>query len=237
MQASTQQPDAAPEAKAAPAPAAPAAPTVTLTGPDGKAQVLTVPQTRAELRALDAQRDELASQLTSVSDRRDGLASELRNTADEVARSGLQDRIRVLDQRILQIENDLALKGRLIASAPVGLAAGSEQRPPSGGGDDFGEGVAAGMFPTFFAMLALMLILRRRRRKREKKPVQIQATDSSQRLERLEHGMEAIAIEIERVAEGQRFVTKLLSETASPVGVSHRIGETVRAEAQRDVTR
>lgn len=38
--------------------------------------------------------------------------------------------------------------------------------------------------------------------------------ESAQRLERLEQGMEAIAIEIERVAEGQRFVTKLLSEAA-----------------------
>ena len=35
----------------------------------------------------------------------------------------------------------------------------------------------------------------------------------SGRLERLEHGMEAIAIEIERVSEGQRFVTRLLSES------------------------
>ena len=33
-----------------------------------------------------------------------------------------------------------------------------------------------------------------------------------QRLERLEQGIDAIAIEIERVTEGQRFVTKLLSE-------------------------
>ena len=32
------------------------------------------------------------------------------------------------------------------------------------------------------------------------------------RLERLEQGVEAIAIEVERVAEGQRFATKLLSE-------------------------
>jgi hypothetical protein len=34
----------------------------------------------------------------------------------------------------------------------------------------------------------------------------------SDRLQRLEHGMEAMAIEIERISEGQRFVTKLLSE-------------------------
>ena len=49
-------------------------------------------------------------------------------------------------------------------------------------------------------------------------------TESNQRLERLEHGMEAIAIEIERVSEGQRFVTRLLSEQA-PVGASNRIAQ------------
>ena len=36
------------------------------------------------------------------------------------------------------------------------------------------------------------------------------------RLERLEQGMDAIAIEIERISEGQRFVTKLLSEKHAP---------------------
>jgi hypothetical protein len=38
------------------------------------------------------------------------------------------------------------------------------------------------------------------------------APDSSRRLERLEQGMDAIAVEIERISEGQRFVTRLLSE-------------------------
>jgi hypothetical protein len=33
------------------------------------------------------------------------------------------------------------------------------------------------------------------------------------RLERIEHAVDAIALEIERVAEGQRFTTKLLSES------------------------
>jgi hypothetical protein len=37
---------------------------------------------------------------------------------------------------------------------------------------------------------------------------------SDQRLERVEQAVEAIAIEIERVSEGQRFVTKLLNERA-----------------------
>jgi hypothetical protein len=34
----------------------------------------------------------------------------------------------------------------------------------------------------------------------------------TERLERMEHAIDSIAIEIERITEGQRFTTKLLSE-------------------------
>jgi|SRR5207248_10606031 len=42
------------------------------------------------------------------------------------------------------------------------------------------------------------------------------------RLERIEQSLEAVAIEVERISEGQRFTTKLLSEgrVASPPQVS-----------------
>ena len=40
------------------------------------------------------------------------------------------------------------------------------------------------------------------------------------RLERIEQSLEAVAIEVERISEGQRFTTKLLSErTAAPPAV------------------
>ena len=35
-----------------------------------------------------------------------------------------------------------------------------------------------------------------------------------QRLERMEHAIDSIAVEVERISEGQRFTTKLLSERA-----------------------
>jgi hypothetical protein len=35
------------------------------------------------------------------------------------------------------------------------------------------------------------------------------------RLERIEHAVDSVALEVERIAEGQRFTTKLLSERAS----------------------
>jgi hypothetical protein len=37
-------------------------------------------------------------------------------------------------------------------------------------------------------------------------------TEMSDRLERMEQAIEAVAIEVERISEGQRFTTKLLSE-------------------------
>ena len=49
------------------------------------------------------------------------------------------------------------------------------------------------------------------------------------RLERLEQAVESIAIEIERVSEGQRFVTKLMSEKAQPI-----LGEAVPVRARVD---
>ena len=45
-------------------------------------------------------------------------------------------------------------------------------------------------------------------------------TEVNARLERMEQMIEAVAIEVERISEGQRFTTKLLSEgktSASPV--------------------
>jgi hypothetical protein len=35
------------------------------------------------------------------------------------------------------------------------------------------------------------------------------------RLERIEQAVDAVAIEVERISEGQRFTTKLLSDRAS----------------------
>ena len=40
-------------------------------------------------------------------------------------------------------------------------------------------------------------------------------SDLVARMERMEHAIDSIAVEVERISEGQRFTTKLLSETRS----------------------
>ena len=37
-------------------------------------------------------------------------------------------------------------------------------------------------------------------------------TEIADRLERMEHAIDSVALEVERISEGQRFTTKLLSE-------------------------
>ena len=41
-------------------------------------------------------------------------------------------------------------------------------------------------------------------------------TEVTARLERMEQAIDSIAVEVERISEGQRFTTKLLSERTAP---------------------
>jgi hypothetical protein len=40
--------------------------------------------------------------------------------------------------------------------------------------------------------------------------------DLSERLDRIERAVESVALEVERISEGQRFVTKLMTERPEP---------------------
>ena len=57
-----------------------------------------------------------------------------------------------------------------------------------------------------------MPIARAYARRLESRPSAAIPADVSARLERIEQAVDAIAIEVERVSEGQRFTTKLLAE-------------------------
>jgi hypothetical protein len=68
----------------------------------------------------------------------------------------------------------------------------------------------------FFTVIVLSLgipLVRAWIRRKDREPV-APAPDAehAQRLERIERAIEAIAIEVERISEGQRFVTKLLAD-------------------------
>ena len=57
----------------------------------------------------------------------------------------------------------------------------------------------------------VVALIRKWERESKSRPVQHDPM-SAERLERIEHAVDAIAVEVERLGEGQRFVSKLMSE-------------------------
>lgn len=206
----------------APAPAAAVPPpaTITFTDVDGTTQNLAVPLTKQAVENIKAERRELSRQLNSAADRRHRLSREIKSAPGGVSRAGLEQRLSVLDKRIVQLESDIAATGRQLSAAPQALTALTEV--PVGNGDIPENVLAISITFIIFVLFPIALTLSRWVWKKTSSLASPAAQISpqispqiDQRLERLEQGVDAIAIEIERVTEGQRFVTRLLSEQNS----------------------
>lgn len=192
---------------------------------------ITTPMSARELNALKAQREELSNQLQSVDSRRSKLLSQLRQTGDPTAVKGLEDRLALLDKRQLQLESDLAQTGQQLSSVPAGLFAGAGSSADFGGLGS-GQVVAISIVSIIFVLGPLAVGFARTLWRRPSQAALPPAalTETAQRMERLEGAVDSIAIEIERISEGQRFVTKLLSEgqRAAALGVGQRNPDPVR---------
>ncbi|HET9635563.1 MAG TPA: hypothetical protein VFP26_06485 [Gemmatimonadaceae bacterium] len=192
---------------------------------------LAGPRTQADVDALKARRSELSNQLESVDSRRSSLMKQLSRTGDPVAVKGLEARLQLLDARQIQLESDLQQTGQLLSSASAGLIT-STSDPARFGSFTTNQSMALSVLGIIFIGFPLAIGIAKSMWRRSIKPgVPPQAlTETAQRLERLESSVDAIAIEIERISEGQRFVTKLLSEgqPAPAIGAGSS-PETVRA--------
>jgi len=192
-------------------------PSVSVYVGDEKSQPLQPPQSYDDMMALLSQRRVLNEQLEQATDRRNDLLEQL-NQAPAAAKAGYQAQMNVLSDRIVQLETSLNVIGQEIAGASPALMSMAEEptSPPDLSGN-FDDGVAAGVFSTLGGVVVLLLFGRwiwKRSRRGVPSQRRLPAEDSD-RLKRLENGIEAMAIEIERISEGQRFVTRLMSESRS----------------------
>lgn len=231
MQNPTPSPAPAPAAATAqlPVPVTPAPPQPSLFefNPQGP----TRPLTRQEIQVIRSQRGEMSDQLQSAQNRRERVLNEIRN-APAGTEAGLQQQYQVLSDRIVAIENDIEASGRVLRSGQV--SASLVLVPPRGSvrssASDGAERGAA-MAATILIPIALIYMWRswRRRRRSGRYAVQMNAEQDS-RFERLEQAVDAIALEIERVGESQRYQAKLLTEAnMMPAGISQRAAEPARA--------
>lgn len=202
-------------AQTAPASApVPQQPVGVTTGLDA-APVSLKPLTSADVDALKAKRSELSRQLTSVQSRRDEVATELRRTtAESPSAKGLEQRLSVMDERIVQLERDIAANGRELARAPGELVS-EEATAERYGPFSSGQLTAISIVSIVMVLGPLAIAAARLMFKRASQPKPSpQLLEGTARLERIEQAVDAMSIEIERISEGQRFVTQLLSSKA-----------------------
>jgi hypothetical protein len=195
--------------------------------------------TRQDVANLRTRRSELSEQLESATGRRRALAEQIRR-ADGVNRTGLETRLATLDQRIVRLEGQLDEVGQQLAS-PQAAQYVATTRPPA----NFPRPRFSNVDPEpiiicfiLFVLSPISLAMSRLIWKRASRTAMAPAApaESGVRLERIEQAVDAIAIEVERVSEGQRFVTRLLSERGglalnaaqSPEAVRVPVGEASR---------
>jgi hypothetical protein len=193
--------------------------------------------TKQDIANLRARRSELSDQLESATGRRRSLAEQIRR-ADGVNKAGLESRLATLDQRIVRLEGELDEVGQQLAS-PQAAQYVAQTKPPV----NFGPPVRfSNVDPEpiiicfiLFVLSPLALSISRliwKRGSRMATQAPGMRVESGERLERIEQGMDAIAIEVERVSEGQRFVTRLLSErNGLGLNAAQQAGEPARVPA------
>jgi hypothetical protein len=202
----------------APATAPPPGATATVLLPGGPIPLEQLPRTAAEVEGLRERREILRDHLSRASNRRDGLVSDLNRATSPEARAGIQQRLNLLDERILQIERDQAATERLLSSAPAEVLALTAAPRSDGGMVGEGEATMAA-FSTFGVGVLLAVLIGRLRRRRARRRGRLAEVTEDPRLERLTQAVDAIAEEVERIGEGQRFVTQLLAERREPVAL------------------
>jgi hypothetical protein len=195
------------------APAQPAAP------------VPGAPPTAAEmLQAARAQRQELQNALERVEEQRENLQEQLTQTPQSEAtiRAGLEARIKELDLRILALDKEIATADQRVTQA-AGVPGATIEPPPvvyqeSGPPE---EVFMIGGMLIFFIGFPLAIAYARRLWKKAAVAVSTEMpAELSDRLGRMEQAIDAVAVELERVGEGQRYVTKVFSDSQRALGAA-----------------
>jgi hypothetical protein len=198
--------------------------------PDGGLLATTRgPLTGEDVQAMRVRLSDLRSELQDAAERRNSIASRLRE-ADISARAGYEDRLKILDARILTIETEITRVGRELAAAPSSALLAAQ--PPSERPDPneivsniIDEIVPLVAIISVFVLAPIVITISRFLWKRSSPaPMAIRADHATQeRLEQLQQAVDAIAIEVERISEGQRYVTKVIGTRGLGAGEAEPI--------------
>jgi hypothetical protein len=193
---------------------------------------------QAIYEGFKAQRHELSDQLDRLEGQRDNIASSLRqeglNAVDQKA----------LEQRLVSIDQRIAVTEKLLADADANVARsaaipGAVVEPPPFVREGPPEEVfvLGGLF-IVVVLLPISIAFARRIWKRSTTAITKLPQEIYDRFARVDQGLEAIAIEVERIGEGQRFLTRMQTEQrALGAGPAERVEAAEREREKQGRTR
>ena len=174
-----------------------------------------------------AQRRELSNQLDDLEGTRRNISSQLEELDPaSTDRKPLENRLTDIDARIKAVDQELATNATQLAQAAAIPGAVVEQPPPAPNNQPPEEAWVLGGIFLIVAIFPLSIALARRIWRRSAAVVTSLPRDIADRLQRMEQAIEATAVEVERIGEGQRFITRLFTE-----------GETVKAIGTKSAER
>lgn len=186
-----------------------------------------IPRTGQQVEALQLRQKALRTELQDAAERRNSIMSRMRD-APSAALPGLEARLKVVDARIVNLETEISKNAAALNRAPAeAVVAGTKQAPDPG---VVIAGIVDDIVPivaiiSMFVFAPIAFSIARFFWRRTAAPARVSGPDpaTQQKLEQLQQAVDTIAIEIERISEGQRFVTRLLNERSAPA--RSRIGE------------
>lgn len=183
-----------------------------------------LPQTATpHIVAGHGQIEALAGQLASLELQRVDMLGEIRS-GDAAARTAAQSQLRVLDAQIEQTKASLKSASRTLAAEQGQVIVAPQPPFIYRNGPDAHDIEVMVLFAMAFVILLPIVIGIGRRIGRKGAPASPPMPDNvSPRLDRMEQAIDAIAIEVERISESQRFIAKVLAERGETPAISAHV--------------
>lgn len=172
-------------------------------------------------RALRDQREILGDQQRALQNVRNDLVIQLgQNNQTAATKASLEKRIAEVDARIADLDKQIAASDRAVAEA-AGIP-GATVHPPSPPRDSPDPDMLAGLSFTLLFVIAIPLSIAYARRiwRRSARTEAVLPPEMAERMAGLERGVEAIALEVERIGEGQRFLTQAMVDRGAVPAVA-----------------
>lgn len=172
----------------------------------------SAPSASAIYEGFKAQRNELKNQLDELQGTRREISRQLEGiAAGSPGRTALEARLKDVDARTSAVDQMLAGNAAQIAQAAAIPGAVVEQpRPIIQGPPE--DAYMFGSLVMLIVFLPLSVALARRIWRRSAAVATSFPREIAERLSRMEQAVEATAVEVERIGEGQRFLTRLFTE-------------------------